>query len=200
MQPHRRRDACYPEGGKRDPKRNELWNQDTGNLSRRGLIASAPILGAALLAGCGFSPMYARDSSAVAVLASIAVEPIEERIGQILRNELIDRLTPRGEPPSPRYRLLVTISRSRAALAIQSDTSITRYNLRLSVTFRLLDATTGDELYRDTTVAIGGYNAVQSDFATLVAEQDSTRRAARKAGEDIHTLLRVYFSREHAFI
>jgi LPS-assembly lipoprotein len=129
-------------------------------------------------------------------LAAITVEPIEDRIGQILRNELIDRLTPQGEPQNPRYRLHVTISESRAALAIQPDTSITRYNLKLYVEFSLLDAETGNELYRGTTVAIGSYNAVQSDFATLVAEQDSTRRAARKAGEDIHTLLSVYFSGE----
>lgn len=168
-------------------------------LARCRLVASAPILAAMLLAGCGFSPMYARDSAAVAELAAVSVDPIEERIGQILRNELIDRLTPRGDPPSPRYHLNITITESRAALAVQSDTNITRFNLRLTVEFSLVDVATGEELYHDTTVAIGSYNAVQSDFATLVAEQDSTRRAARKAGEDIHTLLRVYFSREHTF-
>ena len=166
-------------------------------LSRRTLIAF--VLTAAALTGCGFSPMYARGGKAVAELSAIEIEVIEARIGQILRNELLDRLTPLGAPGDPRYRLEVTISESRSALAIQSDTSITRYNLRLSVGFTLFDSETGEELYQDSTLAIGSYNAVQSDFATLVARQDSTRRAARKAGEDIHTLLTIYFSRNHSF-
>lgn len=162
-------------------------------------MASTLALGAMLLGGCGFSPVYGRNDYAAAELATIQVGQIEERIGQVLRNELIDRLTPQGEPGDPRYHLSVTITESRSPLAIQSDTSITRYNLRLNVGFSLLDSVTGEVLYDDTTVAIGSYNAVQSDFATLVAQQDSTRRAARKAGEDIHTLLSVYFARKHTF-
>ncbi len=163
------------------------------------MACCALIPGAALLAGCGFSPIYARSSATVAELAAIEVTMISGRIGQILRNELLDRLAPGGRAGDPRYRLEVTISQSRAALAIQSDTSVTRYNVRLTAAFALIDTASGEVLYDDSTIAIGSYNAVQSDFATLVAERDSTRRAARKAGEDIHTLLGVYFSREKPF-
>ncbi len=169
--------------------------------SRRGVVrwALAPALVA--LAGCGFAPMYGRrgGSAVAARLAALEVGPIADRLGQILRNDLIDRLTPRGEPRRPQYRLRVEIAGTTTQpLAIQSDATITRYNLLLDVNFALIEARTGRELYRDRTRTIGSYNTVRSDFATLVAEQDTARRVAREASDEIHTLLGVFFARQLA--
>ena len=76
-------------------------------------------------------------------LAAIRIDPVADRIGQTLRNDLIERLTPFGEPRYPRYRLSVQVQRSSQALAIQADTTITRYNLRIDVSFTLTDVETG---------------------------------------------------------
>ena len=100
-----------------------------------------------------------------------------------------------GEPRRPLYRLRVELARSKAPLAIQLDSTVTRFNLRLDATFTLIDAPTGQALYRDRARAIGSYNAVRSDFATLTAEQDTERRGARELSEEIRTLLSVYLSR-----
>ena len=89
-------------------------------LSRRLFLAGlAPA--AVALAGCGFRPMMAKpesDDSISLQLASIRIGPIgedeERRVGQILRNELIDRFTAGvGEQPE-RYVLAIELEQETA--------------------------------------------------------------------------------------
>lgn len=156
---------------------------------------SAALATVAALAGCGFRPLYRGHAPAAANLAAIAVDPIPERVGQLLRNALLDRLNPRGEPRRPRYRLAVTLRRTSTALAIQPDATTTRFNLRLDVRFTLTEAATGRTVYADHSRAIASFNQVRSDFATLAAEKDSDRRAAQAVSDEIATQLGVYFAR-----
>jgi len=93
------------------------------------------------------------------------------------------------------YSLQVEIASSKAPLAIQLDSTVTRFNLRIDATFTLTDTRTGRALYRDRARSIGSFNAVRSDFATLTAEQDTERRGARELSDEILTLLSVYFAR-----
>ena len=162
------------------------------------LAASAPL--ALALPGCGFRPLYGdrgADPGAVE-LAAVAVGPIADRLGQILRNDLTARLSPLGEPLQPRYRLKARLRQSSSSLAIQSDSSITRFDLRIDVSFTLIEIASGRALFQGKARAIGGYDAVQSDFATLTAEQDSARRTVREAADDIRTQLAVFFARRVA--
>ncbi|MFQ5783639.1 MAG: LPS assembly lipoprotein LptE [Alphaproteobacteria bacterium] len=166
--------------------------------SRRQALAS--ILAACGLSACGFEPMYGgrRGRVTSAELAAIKVEPIPDRVGQVLRNGLLDRLTPTGEPARPRYKLRVKVVQTTTALAIQPNASVTRFNLSLDVSFTLFDLADGKPLYRDHTRVVGSYNAVRSDFATVVTQQDTAQRAAREASQEVSTLLGVFFARRRA--
>ena len=77
--------------------------------------------GILLLASCGFEPLYAKkqnnnswyfsgnfDNSVTQEMSQIAIEPIAERFGQQVRNQLLDLVTPLGSPKTPKYRLYVT--------------------------------------------------------------------------------------------
>ncbi len=68
------------------------------------------------LGGCGFRPLYgSRGNAPGAVeLAAVTVGPIADRLGQILRNDLTERLSPLGESFEPRYRLDAKLSESSA--------------------------------------------------------------------------------------
>ncbi len=167
--------------------------------TRRGALGAVLGITALGLGGCGFEPLYGRrNRPAIARLTAIKIDRLPDRIGQVLRNDLLTRMSPAGERARPLYRLRVTISRSSSALAIQPDDSITRYNLRLTARFRLYEIATGRLLYKDATTAVGSYNAVKSDFANLSAERDTATRAARAASQEITTLLALYFSRREA--
>lgn len=154
-----------------------------------------------VLAGCGFRPLYgqrADGTSTVAQLESIAIGPMPGRLGQLLRNDLLDRLNPRGRPERPRYRLDVELSRFREGLAIRKDEQITRANLRLTASYQLRDLSSGQPALRGRTQSTASFNLVRSDFANVIAEQDAERRGARQLSDQIMTRLAVFFSRRPA--
>jgi LPS-assembly lipoprotein len=163
---------------------------------RRGAASLALLISNLGLAACGFRPLYGGRAGGTAAtdLASVQISANNDRLGQILRNDLIERLSPLGEPRSPRYSLRATLSESSAALAIQQDTTITRYDQRIDVSFVLVDLATGQIVFQGGSRAIGGYDAVRSDFATLTAEQDAARRTVREVAEDIRAQLAAFFA------
>jgi len=151
---------------------------------------------------CGFRPLYARpelDDSIALELAAIRINQIgedtERRIGQILRNELIDRLTAGVGPQPQRYRLVIEIEQQTFALQIQTTDTVTRYNLVLVADMRLLGMDSQEPLYHTTVRATGSYDVVESEYATLVAEQETARDAARDLSNTIANLLALHFQR-----
>jgi len=150
-----------------------------------------------LLAACGFHPLYGRPASDADVapqLAQIFIEPIADRIGQVLHNQLRDRLTPRGVPREARYRLNVALDFARSPVALQKDQSVTRVNLTVRANYVLSDAQSGSTVSSGTTRSVAAFNVVRSDFATLSAERDAERRAVRDLGDEISTRLAVSFA------
>ena len=144
----------------------------------------------AMLAGCGFHPMY--GSALAPQLSSIYVEPIEERDGFELRNTLIDRLNSDGRLEGKKYRLKITLDEASQGIALQNDATITRYNNTLNARFVLSDVQ-GNLLTQGTQTELSAYNVVNSPYATLTAQQDSSKRAAQDMAERIHLELGVWF-------
>lgn len=129
-------------------------------------------------------------------LAAVEITGLNGRLGQLVRRALLDELNPSALDVPSRYLLAVRLRRSSNALAIQLDNTITRYNLTLTARFQLLDQEQRTPLYTSTVRRIASYNVRRAAFATLVAEQDAERRAAREIGNNIRTLLAVYFAGE----
>lgn len=165
-------------------------------LSRK----SAVVLLLLLLPGaCGFQPLY-RDKGAnahvLAALAGIYVEPINGRTGQIVRNHLLDILTPRGVPSKPEFRLSVKLSEIKKGLAIEQDDSVTRYNYTLKASYFLKKPGSNEVVHSGFAWSIASYNIVQSDFANLNAEKNAKRRTARSISDELKNQLAVYLSRQ----
>jgi LPS-assembly lipoprotein len=147
----------------------------------------------ALLAGCGFHPMY--GGVVAPQMAQIFVEPIAERDGFEMRESLIELLQSDGVEAGKKYRLKITLNEASQGIALQNDATITRYNNTLNAKYTLTDAK-GDVLTTGTQTEMSAYNVVQSPYATLVAQQDSTKRAAQDVAELIRLDLGVWF-RQH---
>ncbi len=162
---------------------------------------TAPLL-AVLIAGpsiaaCGFSPVYHQNSQSKAreYLSLIEVAPISGKRGLQLRNRLEEKMSPTGSEEAPLYRLSVSLSSSTEAVLIQLDNTATRQNLKMNATFTLSNISTGANIFTGTAVSIGSYNVVDSEFATIAAEDNAAERTAREIGEEILDLLLVHFSR-----
>ena len=152
-----------------------------------------------LVAGCGFRPLYgerAVSASTIDAMALVDVAAIGSRYGQIIRNNLLDRITPMGQPAAPRYRLKLSIETQKEALAIDQDETVERFNFRLIARYRLIDLTTTSTVFAAQSTSIAAYNVVRSDYATLVAEQDAASRVALDVCDDIKIQLAIFFDRQ----
>ncbi len=158
----------------------------------------APIFVVLLLGACGFRSLYGTDATADAPgeLATIKVNPIADRLGQQLRNNLLDLLNPRGRPANPRYFLTVRLDQSTQRLAIEKDAFATRANLRLLANFSLHDQDSREIVLSGKSLMVSSYNILDSEFATLMAEKDAKARAARELAHDIRTRLAAFFVRQ----
>lgn len=177
------------------PKLRPLANRP---LTRRpGRILFALTLAATVMA-CGFRPLYGERTNSVSTveaLAMVDVAKLSGRYGQIIHNQLLDQLTPRGRPAAPRYRLQIKIETQKEALAIEQDETVERFNFTLVANYRLIDLGTTSTVLRARSQSIAAYNVVRSDYATLVAEHDAAARVAREVSDDIKLQIAVYFDR-----
>lgn len=159
----------------------------------------------AVLAGCGFRPLYATgaatggdagaaraEPAARAALAAIEVAPIADRPGQILRNELVFLLSASGEA-APRYSLGVGLTETLTTVAVQVTGLATRANLRINARYTLTDLSTGATLTGGDAVAIGSYDLLDNEFATLIAARHTREQAARRLARMLHTRLAAFF-------
>ena len=171
------------------------WSETSPPLARgrrRVLAALAGCAGMGLLAGCGFRPLYGRDSetgaSTVDELRAIRITPLED----LLR----DRLNPRGQPVRPRYELTVSLTESILELALASDETATRGDLSIIASFTLTHPGEGRILLSGSSRAVNSFNILQSQFATQVSEQDARERGLRELSDEIRVQLGIYFTRE----
>ena len=112
------------------------------------------------------------------------IEPIPERTGQLLRNELIDRLNGTHEPAQPKYRLEVKVQEIKQGVLERRETLETATNLIIVASYRL--KTSGGELLASNqSRQIVQYNQLSSPYATVAAEEYARDRIVRLLAEDI---------------
>ncbi len=166
---------------------------------------SALILILFLITGCGFSPLYVeRESgskwyydanfnpSIIEEMQQIKVEPIADRFGQQLRNNLLDSLTPKGTPKNPKYRLFVKLASKRTYdQAIRQDITATRRMVVFKVTYYMMEGT--EKLFTSNSIAYTSYDILKNPYSTTVAEQKADTDAAKIIGDDIALRIGAYF-------
>lgn len=147
------------------------------------------------LAACGFRPLYGGiEGQAInAQLAAIEVDTGRNRLGWVLRDQLLDDLDPDSLSVPSLYVLEIELDRTQRPLAIQLDNTVTRFDLTLAAFFRLRPQSGDETLYRSAVQRVASYNVLGEPFATLIAERDAERRAAVEISRAIRTLLALYF-------
>ncbi len=168
-------------------------------LSYRHLFVIGILL---LTAACGFQPLYGKrgdQSDARDELSQIEIVVIEGRLGQQVRNYLLDRISPLGSPDSPHYVLDIDLSLSKQELGIQRDATTTRAKFILSASYRLAQKQSGKQLFEGATQTANSFTIVQSDFANLSAENDAIDRAAQMVSDSIRVRLALFFATQAGF-
>ena len=165
--------------------------------SRRALFL-APL--AALLAGCGFHPLYAPrgPSDWDPDLAAIDVLRITDRPGQILALALRENLNPSGVSLAKRWNLQTGLRVTRSDLGIQRNATATTSEVSVSAVFALVDVKTGKTVYSSSSSAVGDFDQVRDAYATQVAADAARDRALREVADDMTFRLAIFVRDQRA--
>jgi LPS-assembly lipoprotein len=148
-----------------------------------------------LLPGCGYQPLYGANTPAAQQLPLVQINNIPNRLGQQLRNSLIDRFYRDGRPASPEYTLDISLAPSVYKLGIALDDSATRAELNLLATYTLRN-TQGAAVLSGSTNAVSNFNILRSQYATLIGERDAYDRSVAQVSDDITRRISLFFNRE----
>ncbi len=151
-----------------------------------------------VLSACGFHPIYgshgADDGSPVAAdLNSIAIDNIPDRNGQMLRNDLIDRMYGKDRSGQPLYTLHVKLHNSVEDLGILANATSTRELLNMYGDYTLVDAQ-GKTVLSGTAHSVASYDRLDQMYGTIAAQQDANERTIHEVSEQIVNRISLYFS------
>ncbi len=164
---------------------------------RVGMIALAALFG--LQACNNLRPLYGTNgveeqSSVVTELSNVQIPQPQNRIQQLIRNNLISSMSPPGREGDGRYTLVIAPTDDEFDLVIQRNTDVSRRSYRLNVAFSLRDGSSGRKIYSGKTFSEVSYDKITSEFANLQARTNAQERAALQVSQDIRTRLAAFFA------
>ncbi len=168
-------------------------------MSSSRVISAAMLAGAlTLLGGCGFHPLYGRDSAShqpamAAQFASIQIAVLPDKLGQKMRNLLIDSLHISGASADPQYTLTMTVREAVIDLGLQENSTSTRGQVRLTVEYFLNDKLTGKTLLRETLRTSAGYNILINQFSSLLSQDDAETQGLQQISDQMTEHIALYF-------
>jgi len=162
------------------------------------LPALALLFFALSFTACGFRPIYgthgADSGSPVAMdLNNIAIGNIPDRDGQMLRNDLIDRMYGKNRPQKPAYKLNITIRSSEQDLGILANATATRCLLDMYGDYSLADSS-GKVVVKGTAHSVVSFDKLDQMYGTVASRQDAHERTLHEISEQIVNRLSLYFS------
>jgi LPS-assembly lipoprotein len=156
------------------------------------------VLAALALTGCGLHPLYSGGSSGTVAttLTRIEVGPIAGKTGWLMTNALHDRLAAGGT--APLYRLEVKLDDRIIGLGVRRDDSVSRERRTLRARFQLIDLAHGTVLLDATAGSDAGIDVVNSEYATIAAENTALERLSGIVADQIVSRVALYAQRTAA--
>ena len=153
------------------------------------------VLSLPLLSGCGFQPIFGTGVSPIikGEMKHIEISPIADKLGQALRNQLVQNIRPLGKSKITKYLLNVKITESKQNLAIKKSEIATRANLTFVATYKIVSTIKKSTLTSGSSSMIASYNILTQTYATLSAERDARNRAIREISADITSKIASFF-------
>ena len=186
----------------REPVPAKAGNRAWRSRKLSSLMTSAPFCVASLitslslcflLTACGFRPLYTPHQGCSTIAYPIKIATISNRDGQILRNYLVDLLTPEGTPAHPQYLLEIILTDVIRSIGVNKDETTSRSEAILTAAFILKDAKTNAIVYKHSAKAINSFSILnQNYYADLVAEEYAKKEATRLLAEKIMLLITTY--------
>src|ERR1700732_3604995 len=152
-----------------------------------------PRIFAALLTGLALSgcihPLYGPLSAGGDVageLQAIAGEPIPNRLGHYLGNELIFGFNGTGSRVPPKYRLIVTVTEYVQTPLIDTVSGYpSAANVVVNADYRLMPVGGTEPITKGHATAVASYDRTNQRFSNLRAARDAEIRDAKRLADQI---------------
>lgn len=128
---------------------------------------------AAMVGGCGFTPVYGPQGAGQDLLGALALEEAGDHTSYLFNRRVEERL---GRGQNARFKLSTQIETEQTGMGTTSTGSTTRYRVDGTVTFSVIELSNGKVLQSGQTSAFSGYSTTGSTTATLAAERDAQAR------------------------
>jgi len=164
----------------------ERGNRGLGRQS--GTAAIMAFVAILFLAACTVQPVYGPAPGGEAVsktLRSIAIEPVDTRVGQVVRNRLLFYLTGGGVPADPQYRMNLRVTSTETALGITREGTAPVYSVTVTASYTLYKIGSDEIVLRETARGTASYDRYSQNFANIRALRDAENRAAEVAASEI---------------
>lgn len=159
------------------------------------------------LAACGFEPLYVEqtsgdglwyynnefDTDIVYEMSQIKVEGDTDRIGQLIKNELIDNFSPRGVSKRAKYFLkLEPVNSKRTEQALRNDITATREKVKYTMKYSLWSKEKG-ELVSGKSWVFLSYDLLDNPYSTTMDKKKVEKDGAKILANDISLRIGAYF-------
>ena len=144
------------------------------------------------LTACTFHPLYTTKDECFNLSYPIKIATIQDRNGQILRNFLVDRLTPQGTPEKADHTLEVKLKEQILSVGVSKDATTSRQKAILTADITLLNCKR-KIVYKHSVSAINSFTIMkQNYYSDLVAEEYAKKEALRLLAEKIRLMISTY--------
>jgi LPS-assembly lipoprotein len=163
------------------------------------VFAGAAVAGMALgLAGC-IQPLYGPTpggSSVASEMQAVKIEPIPERLGHYVENELIFAFNGTGSSPPPKYRLIVTLRERMTTPVINTFTGHAEAgDVNVDAQYKLL-AINGDgqPITAGNVTQFVVYDRSTQRLSNVRAARDAEIRNAKVLADQIRTRIAAFLA------
>lgn len=159
------------------------------------------------LAACGFEPLYVEktagnglwyynnkfDTDIVREMAQIKVETVTDRIGQMIKNELIDTFNPYGTPKCAKYFLKIQpVNSETVQQALRDDITATREKVKYTVDYSLWSKESGQLVSGRSWIYLS-YDLLDNPYSTTMDKKKVEKDGAKIMANDISLRIGAYF-------
>jgi LPS-assembly lipoprotein len=147
------------------------------------------------LTACGFTPMHAGASGSA--IKDISVNLLggedlgDEQAGFFVAQRLRDRI---GVTDKPRYRLDITPTAQRSAIGITDRDVASRYDTRLTLSYRLTDMKSGKLLDNGSVKSVTTFGAPTDSYGVVAADISSKQQAAKEVADRLINILAAHYA------
>ena len=119
-------------------------------------------------------------------MQAIAVEPIPNRLGHYLGNELIFGFNGTGSQVPPKYRLIVTVTENVQTPLIDTVSGYpSAANVVVNADYRLMPVGGTEPITKGQATVVASYDRTSQRFSNLRAARDAEIRDAKRLADQI---------------